>query len=132
MSHLYKFASRQYLDWASAFLEESVVANAPVEHFIIGYFDAKHRLIQTGAICSGFATTVAVPFRKITHDALSVEAHSVILAHNHPGGDPRPSHADIETTRTIARLFAPLEIRVADHLIVAGDQIFSFREAGLL
>ena len=132
MSHLYKFASRQYLDWASAFLEESVVANTPVEHFIIGYFDTKHRLIQTGAICSGFATTVIVPFRKITHDALSVEAHSVILAHNHPGGDPRPSRADIETTRMITRLFTPLDIRVADHLIVARDQIFSFREAGLL
>ncbi len=132
MSHLYNFSPATYSDWAFAFLEEIAIANAHTEHFIIGYFDAKYRLIQTGAICSGFAATVVVPFRKITHDALSVEAHSVILAHNHPGGDPRPSCADIQTTRTIARLFAPLDIRVADHLIMARDQIFSFREAGLL
>ena len=126
------FIPFQYQEWASAFLKDVLVANEVIEHFIIGYFDAKHRLVQTGAMCSGLNGAVVVPFRKITQEALAVEANSIIIAHNHPGGDPSPSRADIDTTRMIARLFATLDIRVADHLIIADDQVFSFREAGLL
>jgi DNA repair protein RadC len=132
MSLLYNFAFPQYQVWASAVLAGIPITNAAVEHFIIGYFDAKRRLIQTGTICSGSATSVEVPFRKITQDALVSDAHIVVLAHNHPSGDAQPSRADIDTTRVIARLFAPLDISVADHLIITRNQVFSFREAGLL
>jgi DNA repair protein RadC len=52
--------------------------------------------------------------------------------HNHPSGDPQPSQSDIKQTRDIARILSPLGVHIDDHLIIAGDQQFSFREAGLL
>jgi len=56
----------------------------------------------------------------------------VILAHNHPGGSMHPSRADIEVTGRISSALEPISVKVVDHIIVAGDRYFSFKENGLL
>jgi DNA repair protein RadC len=110
----------------------NIIADRNIEYLIIGYFDDQHCLIQIGEICSDCVDAVSVPVRKITHDALNMNACSIILIHNHPSGDPQPSHSDIKQTRDIARILSPLGVHIDDHLIIAGDRQFSFREAGLL
>ena len=59
-------------------------------------------------------------------------AEGLVIAHNHPSGDPEPSRADIEATRRLADVAAALGIRLHDHLIFAGGECRSFRELGLL
>lgn len=134
MSFSYKISPAPPLGNAGAFFGNAAfqIANMTSEYLIVGYFDDQQRLIQIGEVWSGHATSVSVPVRKITHDALNLNAHSIILMHNHPSGDPRPSRGDIKQTREIARILGPLGIHLDDHLIVAGNRQFSFREAGML
>jgi DNA repair protein RadC len=129
-----EFLPHKQRHWGFAFLAEAplAIADAAEETFLIGYFDADHKLMQIDVITSHAKTSAPVPFRKITGSAINLEARSVVLAHNHPSGDPLPSRADIYATQDIARLFRPLDIHVDDHLIVSRDQLFSFRDAGML
>ncbi len=108
------------------------IGAAALEHLIIGYFDAEGHLLKTTELCSSHCKSIDIPYRDIVHDALNCQAHSVVLIHNHPSGDPSPSRADTSQTRNIARLLKALDIGVDDHFIVAGDRLFSFYAAGLL
>jgi DNA repair protein RadC len=134
MSLLYNSSIVSTHEPEQEFLETvpNIIADKTIEYLIIGYFDDQRRLIQIGEVCSNRVDAVSVPVRRITHDALNLNARSIILMHNHPGGDPKPSQGDIKQTRDIARILAPLGVHIDDHLIVARDQQFSFREAGLL
>ena len=82
--------------------------------------------------CDGLAGRVSVPIRKIVAEALACDAQALILSHNHPGGDPQPSRADIAATQQLVRAVAALGIRIHDHVITASGGTFSFRAAGLL
>jgi DNA repair protein RadC len=64
--------------------------------------------------------------------ALEVGASALILAHNHPSGDPTPSKADIDMTRTLCDAARPLNIRIHDHLIISRHKHYSFKGNGLL
>ena len=64
--------------------------------------------------------------------ALELSATAVILVHNHPSGDPTPSHADIQMTRTIAEIAKPLGIVLHDHLIIGREGHASFKGLGLI
>ena len=134
MSFSYKILPAPLVESASAFFGDASfqIADQTSEYLIIGYFDDQQRLIQIGEVWSDEVDAVSVPVRKITHDALNLDARSIILMHNHPSGDPRPSLGDIKQTREIARILGPLGIHLDDHLIVAGNRQFSFREAGML
>ena len=79
----------------------------------------------------GITGTVADP-RIILRKALQEEAVSIILCHNHPSGNLRPSSADQEITQKIRNAAQWLDIRVLDHFIVAGSRTLSFAERGLL
>ena len=78
------------------------------------------------------ADAIALPIREILHAALNHDAAGLVVAHNHPSGDPRPSPADIEATRRLAETAATLGILLHDHLIFAAGECRSFRELGLL
>ena len=80
----------------------------------------------------GLPGRVSMPVRHIVADALACNAHALILSHNHPGGDPQPSRADIAATHQLVRAVAGLGVRVHDHVITASNGHFSFRAAGLL
>jgi DNA repair protein RadC len=81
---------------------------------------------------SGSRSNVNGNLKEIVLEALASRASSVILAHNHPSGDVRPSQTDIKTTRNLVRALHPLSIRLQDHLILSGDRWSSMRGLGLL
>ena len=75
---------------------------------------------------------LALPFRAIVADALRFDTAGIVLAHNHPSGDPTPSSADVDATRRLASLMGELGIRLHDHLVIASRGTSSFRALGLL
>lgn len=80
----------------------------------------------------GTVSSATVPTRKIVEFALSVNAVSVVLAHNHPGGIAIPSREDIESTKQVAAALESVGILLADHLIIAADDYTSLSESGVL
>ncbi len=80
----------------------------------------------------GEPDSVGVPVREIVADASKFGSAGVVLAHNHPGGEPRPSNADCRATRKLARAAEALDLAILDHLIFAGRDCSSMRKMGLL
>ena len=72
------------------------------------------------------------PLRDIIADAVEHRSAGIVLAHNHPSGDPTPSDSDCRATRRLASAAEALDCAVIDHLIFAGDECTSFRKLGLL
>ena len=70
--------------------------------------------------------------RLIVEAALRHQASSLILAHNHPGGSLQPSAADLDATKKICAACEAISVRVVDHIIVAGNDYFSFADRGLI
>jgi DNA repair protein RadC len=81
---------------------------------------------------SGSPERIAFPIRSIVADALQRDTRSLVLAHNHPSGNPAPSRDDLDQTRLLARILQPLGIRIDDHVIFARDRSFSFHAHGLV
>ena len=75
---------------------------------------------------------VLSPTRKIITDAADLGTRGLLLAHNHPSGDPTPSDSDLRVTRRLARACEALDVSVVDHLIYGKDEWFSFRNKGYL
>ena len=101
------------------------------EHAIVAHLGSSDRLVAMSETV-GEADAIHLPLRMIVGDALANDAQALVIAHNHPSGDPRPSEADIETTRALALLLRPLGIRIHDHLILTHDRTTSFRALGWL
>jgi DNA repair protein RadC len=80
----------------------------------------------------GVEDGVVFPLKPILVAALKHDSAGIILAHNHPSGDSRPSPSDCRSTRRLAALAEALDCIVLDHLIFAGGDCTSFRELGLL
>jgi DNA repair protein RadC len=103
-----------------------------VEIFYVLYFNVSGHLIHDAPISHGNLTSCEAHGRSIVQAALDVGAAMVVLAHNHPSGDPTPSRADITITRRIYDACRQLDIRVFDHLVICRDRVESFRTRGLL
>jgi DNA repair protein RadC len=80
----------------------------------------------------GDACGIDFPLREIVIDAAQHGSVSILLAHNHPSGDPRPSDSDLLATRRLAFVAEALDCRLVDHLVFAGDQCTSMRRLGYL
>ncbi|MCB1427606.1 MAG: DNA repair protein RadC [Nitratireductor sp.] len=91
------------------------------EQFRILFLDKKNQLIRDEVQQVGTVDHTPVYPREVVRRALELSATAVILVHNHPSGDPSPSRADIEMTRTIIDIAQPLGITVHDHIIIARD-----------
>ena len=102
------------------------------ESFVVLYLDAQHRLIEVEEPFFGTLTQTSVYPRNIVKSALRFSCVSVVLAHNHPSGLPTPSRADERLTQVLKEALAFVDVRVIDHLIVAGNCSLSFAEKGLL
>jgi DNA repair protein RadC len=81
---------------------------------------------------SGDETGAEFPLRSIIADAAELGTAGIVLAHNHPSGDPRPSDSDCRCTRRLATAAEVLDCTVLDHLVFAGTECTSFRQIGLL
>lgn len=102
------------------------------EHFKGLFLDSRNKIIKEETIFIGSLNESVIHPREIFQIALEENAASLILAHNHPSGDSKPSEEDIEITKQIINAGKILGIPVLDHLIIAHDKYFSFREKGLI
>ena len=94
------------------------MAFEPREQFRILFLDKKNVLIADEVQQSGTVDHTPVYPREVMRRALELSATAIILVHNHPSGDPTPSRADIEMTKTIIETARPLGVTVHDHIIV--------------
>jgi DNA repair protein RadC len=104
----------------------------PVEEFHVGVLDTQCHLEREIRVTTGILDLVAIHPREVFRLVVGAPAASIILVHNHPGGDPTPSPEDHRLTERFAAAGHMLEIRVADHVIIGRDRYVSFREAGWL
>jgi DNA repair protein RadC len=102
------------------------------EQFRLIFPDRKNQLIIDEIMGRGTVDHAPVYPREIARRAREVQFSSLILAHNHPSGDPKPSRADIDITREIIDVLQPFDISVHDHLIVGTSGVVSFRSSGLI
>ena len=102
------------------------------EVFCVLFLDAQHRIIALKQMFRGTVAQTSVYPREVVKESLALNAAAVILAHNHPSGAVEPSRADEFLTQTLKTALALVDVRVLDHLVVAGADVCSFAERGLL
>lgn len=119
------------IDARSATALFAELGHARFEMVGVAYFDPEWRLLGMRHR-AGTIRAVTLPVRILAHDAFAFDAAHIMLAHNHPSGDPTPSPADLALTRSMARGLEALGIRLVDHLILAGDATVSLRALGIL
>lgn len=108
------------------------LSSRPHEVFMALFLDAQNRLIVADELFRGTLTQTSVYPREVVKRALAVNAGGVIFAHNHPSGVAEPSRSDELLTTSLRQALALVDVRVLDHLIVAGGDVLSFAERGLL
>ncbi len=101
---------------------------AQTERVLLVCMDNSGRVLADGILSEGSVTSSEINIRQALQLALRCNATMAVMAHNHPGGQPTPSRADLEATMAMAKALAVADIRLADHLIVAGDDYVSMRE----
>jgi DNA repair protein RadC len=106
--------------------------DAREERFVALLLDTRSRVFGETPISIGSLNASIVHPREVFRPAISHGAAALLLAHNHPSGDPRPSREDRDLTRTLVEAGKLLDIPVHDHVVVAAEGYFSFREAGLI
>ena len=104
----------------------------PHEVFVALYLDAQNHLIKSDELFRGTLTQTSVYPREVVKQALRHNAAAVIFAHNHPSGVAEPSRADELLTSSLKQALALVDVRVLDHLIIAGNAAVSLAERGLL
>jgi DNA repair protein RadC len=102
------------------------------EVFAVLFLDNRHRLLAMRQLFRGTIDGASVYPREVVHEALLVRAAAVVFCHNHPSGVAEPSQADELITRRLKDALALIDIRVLDHLIVAGEHCTSLAERGAL
>jgi len=107
-------------------------AQAACESFAVVYLDGRNRTLGWEVVGRGGVSSCPVEVGSVFRGALVAGAVGIVIAHNHPSGDPTPSAEDIALTERIVRAGDLLSVRVLDHVIVASEGHFSFLDAGLL
>ncbi|EHR71195.1 DNA repair protein radc [Burkholderiales bacterium JOSHI_001] len=102
------------------------------EVFAVLFLDAQHRILALQEMFRGTLTQTSVFPREVVKQALALNAGAVVLAHNHPSGVAEPSRADEFLTQTLRTTLQLVDVRVLDHFVVAGPDLVSFSERGLL
>jgi DNA repair protein RadC len=102
------------------------------EVFACLFLDNRHRLIAFEELFQGTLNETSVYPREVIKHSLAHNAAKIILAHNHPSGDPTPSTADYELTQLLKKSLALIDIQVVDHLIVGKNSCTSLAENGYL
>ena len=100
------------------------------EVFSVMYLDSKNGLIKLKEMFRGTVDQNIVFCREILKTAIQLNATKVILVHNHPSGDPTPSDKDIKMTESLYLLLDLIQIKVLDHIIIAGAETYSLAENG--
>ena len=118
-------------DAVSTYLRARLTA-LPREVFHVLFLDTKNQLIADERMGEGTVNHAPVYPREVVRRALELSARALVLAHNHPSGDPTPSRADIEMTKQVVEAAKALAIQVHDHIIIAGEAAVSLKGRGLM
>ncbi len=126
--------SRPVLSSWSALLDycRSAMQFEGKEQFRVLFLDKKNRLIADEILGQGTVDRAPVYPREVIKRALELSSTAIILAHNHPSGDPTPSQSDIDLTGQIITAAKALGVAVHDHLIIGRNNIVSFKTLGLM
>lgn len=108
------------------------LADKKKEHFVALLLDNRHRLIRLAPIAVGSLSASLVHPRELFKEAIAASAAAVIIAHNHPSGDPTPSEQDVTLTKRLVRAGTLLGIEVLDHLIVGAEVVVSAKALGIM
>ena len=101
------------------------------EHLWVAHVDDQSRCIHLTRF-DGSESDAPLPLREVVADTAIHGSSGIILAHNHPSGDPTPSAGDCAMTRRMALIGEAMDVAVLDHLVLAGSQCTSMRSMGLL
>jgi DNA repair protein RadC len=121
-----------YLKPEDVFKELKDIRDHKKEHFVTFYLDSRNQEIKREIISVGSLNANLVHPREVFEPAVKHLAAQVILAHNHPSGDPEPSEDDLEINKRLVEAGKILGIEIIDHIIVAKNGFLSFKEKGLL
>ena len=121
------------------YLQSAFAANPMQESFWVILLNRKNRAMGRVMISLGTLTASLAHPREVFKPAILASASAIVVAHNHPSGDPAPSSADIQVTRQLREAAKIMDIDLLDHVVVGyaesdplGRGYYSFREAGLL
>ncbi len=109
-----------------------VMQHEPREHFRVIFLDKKNQLLADEIQNYGTVDHAPVYPREVVRRGLELNASAIIIAHNHPSGDPTPSAADIDMTRQVVDACRTLRIAVHDHMVVGREGVSSFKSLGLM
>jgi len=105
-----------------------VIRNLDHEECWVVYLNRRNHVLSKQMICSGSLDNTLIDTRRIIKFAIEKQAGSVILVHNHPSGSTMPSDSDIRQTDIVRKALSVMEIKLLDHIIMAGDSFFSFAQ----
>lgn len=111
---------------------QTAMAGEQIEQFRVLFLDRKNNLIADEVQQRGTVDHTPVYPREVIKRALNLNASALIVAHNHPSGDPKPSREDIDMTRQLKSAVDVFEIALHDHIVIGHGKHASFRSLGLL
>ncbi len=142
---VFELGKRQQFDEAPPFQKYEITNPASVvaairesirdkrkEHFKLLVLNTRNRIVAITNVSTGTLSSSLVHPREVFRDAIEHSGSSVVLAHNHPSGNPDPSEEDLRITRRLADAGKIIGIEVLDHIIVGKETYVSFKEKGLI
>jgi DNA repair protein RadC len=109
-----------------------MIADSNKEFFIALYLNTKNGILKQEIISIGSLSSNTVHPREVFRNACMVSASCIVVAHNHPSGDPAPSREDIEITKKLSEAGKIIGITLLDHVIIGYDRNYGFKESGQL
>ena len=100
------------------------------EHFLVMYLNQSNHALKIECISNGGTTHVIADPKIIFKNALNLNATCIVLGHNHPSGNPRPSEDDRQLTKKLVAAGKLLDITVIDHIVIGNERYYSFRDHG--
>lgn len=108
------------------------IFNKSKEHLLLIILDTRNKVISISNVSTGILNSNLVHPREVYKEAIHHNAASIIIAHNHPSGNPEPSEEDKDITNRLVEAGKIVGINVLDHIIIGKDSYFSFKEKGYL
>lgn len=105
--------------------------NEPQEHMLVIVLDTRNRIVHVEDVYKGSLNMSVIRVAELFRPAIVWRAAAIIIAHNHPSGDPSPSPEDVSVTRNIIHAGQLLDIDVLDHIVIGAGHFVSLKERGL-
>ena len=102
------------------------------EVFLVIYLNGRNQILKMEELFEGTLSTSAVYPREVVKRALVNDAAALVFVHNHPSGNPNPSQDDLTITKKLKEAAQAIDVSVHDHLIIAGNDVYSFADHGIL